>query len=100
MILVSKANIFYTESLRILADRLSQSETHLPLRHICYYSLPKKVGIFSTDIKWFPKILFAGEFVHPFPLACKSFISYIFTNLEVSSVTPVIFTRSASTWQL
>ena len=32
VILVSEADIFFTESLRILAERLSQSETHLPLR--------------------------------------------------------------------
>ena len=38
MILVSKADIFLSESLRILAERLSQSEIRLPLRQICYYS--------------------------------------------------------------
>ena len=32
MILVSKADIFLSESLRILAERLSQSEIRLPLR--------------------------------------------------------------------
>ena len=51
VILVSEADIFHTESLRIPAERLSQSETHLPLRQICYYSPPKEVGLFSTDIK-------------------------------------------------
>ena len=51
VILVSEADIFLSESLRILAERLSQSETHLPLRQICYYSLPKEVGVFSTEIK-------------------------------------------------
>ena len=51
VILVSEADIFHTESLRILAERLSQSETHLPLRQICYYSPPKEVGVFSTEIK-------------------------------------------------
>ena len=51
VILVSEADIFFTESLRILAERLSQSETHLPLRQICYYSPPKEVGVFSTEIK-------------------------------------------------
>ncbi len=51
VILVSKADIFHTESLRILAERLSQSETHLPLRQICYYSPLKEVGVFSTEIK-------------------------------------------------
>ena len=40
VILVSKADIFHTESLRILAERLSQSEIGLPLRQICYYSPP------------------------------------------------------------
>ena len=51
VILVSEADIFLSESLRILAERLSQSETHLPLRQICYYSPPKEVGVFSTEIK-------------------------------------------------
>ena len=51
VILVSKADIFHTESLRILAERLSQSETRLPLRQICYYSPLKEVGVFSTEIK-------------------------------------------------
>ena len=51
VILVSKADIFHTESLRILAERLSQSEIGLPLRQICYYSPPNEVGVFSTEIK-------------------------------------------------
>ena len=51
VILVSKADIFLSESLRILAERLSQSEIGLPLRQICYYSPPKEVGVFSTEIK-------------------------------------------------
>ena len=51
VILVSEADIFHTESLRISAKHLSQSETHLPLRQICYYSPPKEVGVFSTEIK-------------------------------------------------
>ena len=50
VILVSEADIFFTESLRILAERLSQSENGLPLRQICYYSLPEEVGVFSTEI--------------------------------------------------
>ena len=51
MILVSEADIFLSESLRILAERLSQSEIGLPLRQICYYSPPEEVGVFSTEIK-------------------------------------------------
>ena len=51
VILVSEADIFLSESLRILAERLSQSEIGLPLRHICYYSPPEEVGVFSTEIK-------------------------------------------------
>ena len=51
VILVSEADIFLSESLRILAERLSQSEIGLPLRQICYYSPPEKVGVFSTEIK-------------------------------------------------
>ena len=51
VILVSEADIFLSESLRILAERLSQSEIGLPLRQICYYSPPKEVGVFSTEIK-------------------------------------------------
>ena len=50
MILVSEADIFLSESLRILAERLSPSEIGLPLRQICYYSPPKEVGVFSTEI--------------------------------------------------
>ena len=46
----AQADIFFTESLRILAERLSQSETHLPLRIICYYSPPEEMGVFSTEI--------------------------------------------------
>ena len=51
MILVREADIFLSESLRILAERLSQSEIGLPLRQICYYSPPEEVGVFSTEIK-------------------------------------------------
>ena len=51
MILVSEADIFLSESLRILAERLSQSENGLPLRQICYHSPPEEVGVFSTEIK-------------------------------------------------
>ena len=51
MILVSEADIFFTESLRILAERLSQSENGLPLRLICNNSPPEEVGVFSTEIK-------------------------------------------------
>ena len=50
MILVSEADIFLSESLRILAERLSQLEIGLPLRQICYYSPPEEVGVFSTEI--------------------------------------------------
>ena len=52
VILVSEADIFLSESLCILAERLSQSETRLPLRQICYYSPPEDVGVFSTEIKF------------------------------------------------
>ena len=51
VILVSEADIFFTESLRILAERLSQSKIGLPLRLICYDSPPEEVGVFSTEIK-------------------------------------------------
>ena len=53
VILVSEADIFLSESLRILAERLSQSEIGLPLRQICYYSPPEEVGVFSTEINNF-----------------------------------------------
>ena len=53
VILVREADIFLSESLRILAERLSQSEIGLPLRQICYYSPPEDVGVFSTEIKSF-----------------------------------------------
>ena len=51
VILVSEADMFLSESLRILAERLSQSEIGLPLRQICYYSPAEEVGVFSTEIK-------------------------------------------------
>ena len=51
MILVSEADIFFTESLRILAERLSQSKIGFPLRLICNNSPPEEVGVFSTEIK-------------------------------------------------
>ena len=44
VILVSEADIFFTESLRILAERLSQSEIGLPLRQICCHSPPERGG--------------------------------------------------------
>ena len=50
-ILVSFADIYPTESLCILAERLSQSEIVLPLRKTCYYSPLAEVGVFSTEIK-------------------------------------------------
>ena len=51
VILVSEADMFFTESLRILAERLSQSEIGLPLRLICYNSPPEEVGVLLTEIK-------------------------------------------------
>ena len=56
VILVSEADIFLSESLRILAERLSQSEIGLPLRQIRYYSPPKEVGVFSTEINKTPNV--------------------------------------------
>ena len=50
----AQADIFFTESLRILAERLSQLEIGLPLRLICYDSPPEMVGVFSTEIKISP----------------------------------------------
>ena len=65
VIMVSESDIFLSESLRNLAERLSQSETRLPLRQICYYSPPEEVGVFSTEIKntfedhfWSSKVFF------------------------------------------
>ena len=58
VILVSEADIFLSESLRILAERLSQSEIGLPLRQICYYSSFKEVGVFSTEVNWRMRSLF------------------------------------------
>ena len=55
VILVSEADMFLSESLRILAERLSQSEIGLQLRQICYYSPPKEVGVFSTEINLYRK---------------------------------------------
>ena len=40
----AQADIFFTESLRILAERLSQSEIGLPLRRTCCYSSPERGG--------------------------------------------------------
>ena len=47
----AKADIFFSESLHIPAERLSQSEIVLPLRKTCYYSPLAEVGVFSTEIK-------------------------------------------------
>ena len=44
VILSAKADIFFSESLHILAERLSQSEIVLPLRKTCYYSPLAEVG--------------------------------------------------------
>ena len=69
VILVSEADIFFTESLRILAERLSQSENGLPLRQICYYSPPEEVGVFSTEIKKRSESMTSShisEIYHPF----------------------------------
>ena len=62
VILVSEADIFLSESLRILAERLSQSEIGLPLRQICYYSLPEEVGVFSTEINIMKKTRMEDEY--------------------------------------
>ena len=43
--------MFFSESLHILAERLSQSEIVLPLKKTCYYSPLAEVGVFSTEIK-------------------------------------------------
>ena len=51
-ILVSFADIYPTESLCILAERLSQSEIVLPLRKTCYYSPLAEVGVSTqTEMK-------------------------------------------------
>ena len=50
MILVNEADMFLSESLRILAERLSQSEIGLPLRQIRCHSPPEKGEVFSTEI--------------------------------------------------
>ncbi len=63
MILVSEADMFLSESLRILAERLSQSEIGLPLRQICYYSPPEEVGGFSTEINLFSEILLKPDYI-------------------------------------
>ena len=48
----AKADIFFSESLHILAERLSQSEIELPLRKICYYSPLAEVGVSTqTEVK-------------------------------------------------
>ena len=41
----AKADIFFSESLHIPAERLSQSEIVLPLRKTCYYSPLAEVGV-------------------------------------------------------
>ena len=56
----AKADIFFSESLHIPAERLSQSEIVLPLRKTCYYSPLAEVGVstqtemnvWSKDIFW------------------------------------------------
>ena len=52
----AKADIFFSESLHILAERLSQSEIELPLRKICYYSPLAEVGVSTQTemnyIRW------------------------------------------------
>ena len=63
VILVSEADLFLSESLRILAERLSQSEIELPLRQICYYSPPEEVGVFSTEINFGYFFLVFGKFI-------------------------------------
>ena len=41
----AQADIFFSESLHILAEHLSQSEIELPLRNTCYYSPLAEVGV-------------------------------------------------------
>ena len=80
VILVSEADIFLSESLRILAERLSQSENGLPLRQICYYSPPEEVGVFSTEIKPF-KSYNPCLFGKHHTVICKFFSAYLFKSL-------------------
>ena len=40
-----------SQTMCVLAERLSQSEIVLPLRKACYYSPLAEVGVFSTEIK-------------------------------------------------
>ena len=81
------ADIFYTESLRILAECLFQSETQLPLRQICYYSPPKEVGVFSTEIKTAAEhLVFNGPCIlrrilfHTWFTVCPSLSCFLFTQ--------------------
>ena len=87
VILVSEADIFFTESLRILAERLSQSENGLPLRQICYYSPPEEVGVFSTEIKTAAEhLVFNGPCIlrrilfHTWFTVCPSLSCFLFTQ--------------------
>ena len=48
----AQADIFFSESLHILAEHLSQSEIELPLRNTCYYSPLAEVGVSTqTEMK-------------------------------------------------
>ena len=90
VILVSEADIFLSESLRILAERLSQSEIGLPLRQICYYSPPEEVGVFSTEIK--PA---AGRLYPPYKQSvCGRFFDFIGTLFYENRNTAVPYAGS------
>ena len=54
-----KLTSFFSESLRILAERLSQSEIELPLRQISYCSPLIEVGVFFD---WDKKTTFVRNF--------------------------------------
>ena len=90
VILVSEADIFLSESLRILTERLSQSENGLPLRQICYYSPPDEVGVFSTEIK--PA---AGRLYPPYKQSvCGRFFDFIGTLFYENRNTAVPYAGS------
>ena len=73
----AKADIFFSESLHILAERLSQSEIELPLRMICYYSPLAKVGVSTQTemnaLDFLPRVRYSTEKIHCFMVTCAFF---------------------------
>ena len=85
----ASADIFQTESLRILAERLSQWEIGPPLRRVCHNPPLKKWGSSHTEINRPDKPTSPAQFIH------VSQLSHLCYHTVMSLIQIPLFTSTA-----